>query len=291
MTASAGIPTGPGVPGWDPPPSVDDRLDLLEANFVSKVIFNRITASNVPGGTLAAIGAQITVAPAAATTPEGVARIALIPNDATANLQNRTAIIAFHPDREYIEDATIKAHRHVNGSDVVTDRHIQIHTKKADGSDLTSRLEIQYRTDDAYILVTSAHLEFDDNAYMQVRNAGQMIVSKSPIRRESASGDTGIRFKQTGDGLSVDIGRIASGQALAIRPATGSDAVAGLNIEKADGSDIFAIEASGIPSLPVAGNHAASAIAGGVQAVPATVAGYFYIRDSGGTLRKVPYFA
>jgi hypothetical protein len=139
--------------------------------------------------------------------------------------------------------------------------------------------------------VTSAHLEMDDTAYIKVRNAGQMIVAKSPVRVESSTGDTGVRFKQTTDGLSVDIGRLSAGQAIAIRPATGSDSVAGLNIEKADGTDIFVIEASGIPHLPVAGNHAASAVAGGVQAVPATVAGYFYIRDNGGTLRKVPYFA
>jgi hypothetical protein len=208
------------------------------------------TAPNAAGGTLSSIAAPVTVAPSAATSPGGVARIALIPNDSVANHQDRTAILTFHPEREYIEDATLKAHRHLDVTDsTVIDRHIQIHTKKADGTDLTSRLEIQYKTDDAYILVTSAHLELNTNAYVSARNAGDPIVFKSPRGDPYAGGTYPLAQ-----------------------------------------SVLFSIEASGVLSIPQAGVYSTTATAGGVHTVPATAREYLVFRDAAGALKKIAVF-
>jgi hypothetical protein len=37
MTVSAGLPQGPGVPDWDPPPSVNERLQAAESEIAGKV--------------------------------------------------------------------------------------------------------------------------------------------------------------------------------------------------------------------------------------------------------------
>lgn len=134
---------------------------------------------------------QLTIAPTAATSPAGVAQLSLVPNDPDpGNGQSRTAIIAFHPERTHVEDATIKAHRHPGDG---APGHIQIHTKNAAGNNLISRFEIQYGVDDAQMLVTSSHLTFDDNAYQQPRNAGQSI------RFKNAAGDrTNLAIEDSG---------------------------------------------------------------------------------------------
>lgn len=327
---------------------------------------NVLTGRYIPGGSLSLIRAQITIAPSATTSPDGDAQIALIPNDDISFAQDRTAMIQFYPEREYVSDASIKAHRHRHSttttgsvtfpqgtinvvaasgsygdfggfpssgtayivaagsgaaptpftytgktsnsltgcsggsgtfatgsvvvSSAVADRHIQIHTKNAAGNNLTSRFEIGYLSDDPYVLITSAHLEFDDNAYMAARTAGVSIESRADMRISKAN--AALAFKQPGDGLTIYTGRLTTDGIYAIRPAGGADAIGGLSVEKADGTAVFQVEAqTGILSLPKAAAHVATASAGGGQAVPATVAGYFYIRDSGGVLRKSAYFA
>ena len=127
---------------------------------------------------------QMTIAPIATTTPEGVATITLVPNNephSGPGWQARDAIIAFHPRREHVEDATIKCHQHTDADGVAWDEHIQIHTKNAAGDNLISRMEWQFGADIAYIRITSAYLDFDANAYMKINAAGLPIRSSADV--------------------------------------------------------------------------------------------------------------
>lgn len=136
---------------------------------------------------------QLTIAPTANTAPGGVAQLSLVPNDPEEYPgQSRTAIIAFHPERDHVEDATIKAHRHPGDG---APGHIQIHTKNAAGDNLISRFEIGYGQDDAYTLFTSTHVMFDENTYIRARTAGHDAIrvrSADGSRENFAIEDSGI---------------------------------------------------------------------------------------------------
>jgi hypothetical protein len=179
---SAGLPQGPSVPDWDPPASFLERLEDLEVDAVLKsAAGNVLTGSFVPG-TGPNVG-QITLAPASSANPGGVAMIHLVANNGVANLQKWDGLIGWSEPGAEVESATLKCHVHVDGGGTITDRHIQFHTKNAAGTDLTSRLEIQYGTDDAYILVTSAHLYFDNGAYIKTDTDGLPIKDSGGTQR------------------------------------------------------------------------------------------------------------
>lgn len=232
---------------------------------------------------------QIHIAPTSADSAGGIAMLHLVPNNAAygipGNGQDRDAIIAFSPEKGEVEDATIKCHRHTDDTGTPTNRHIQIHTKNAAGTDLLSRLEIKYLTDDAEILVTSAHLRFDENAYFKGRASDNKVEFRGdPI---IVNGGPVVSFKQSGDGLITHVGRLTSGGPVAVRPATGSDATAGLRVEKADATILFQVQSDGILHSPPAANWTVVANAGGVHTVPATCRKYLYVRSDTGSLLKI----
>lgn len=236
---------------------------------------------------------QVHVAPTATANPDGIASIALVPNNVPAGIpgngQDRDAIIAFYPERTHVEDATLKCHRHVDDGGTPTNRHIQFHTKNAAGTDLISRLEIKYLTDDAEILFTSAHLKPDENAYIEGRTSDSriefrgdpLIVKAAPV----------VSFKHTGDNRVIHVGRLSSAGPIAIRPATGDDSVAGFRVEKADATVLFEIQSDGIIWSKPAANWTVVANAGGVHTVPATAAKYLYVRDDTGNLLKIACYS
>lgn len=166
-------PEGPmGAPGSAGTQGAAGAQDTPGASGAGAAPMSYLTGPFTPNPSGPNAG-QLTIAPTADTSPAGVAQLSLIPNDPDpGNGQSRTAMIAFHPERDHIEDATIKAHRHPGDG---APGHIQIHTKNAAGTNLISRFEIQYGVDDAQMLVTSSHLAFDNNAWIAPRNAGQSI--------------------------------------------------------------------------------------------------------------------
>lgn len=227
-----------------------------------------MTASYVAGGTFNAIRAGLTIKPTASTSPEGGAQIALIPNDASAFSQDRTAMIQFYPEREYVSDATIKAHRHLDGGGTPNDRHIQIHTKNAAGDNVISRLEIQYKTDDAYVLITSGHLILDTNAYIQGSFNGSTGSNTGAV---PIHGVPSITSQGAAVNAQIEMGRTSAND---FRILVAGSAGAGSSATSAAGDVVIRQDTAGSRLILQAGNDAGAIIIGGGTAAAQRI-GFF----------------
>jgi len=218
------------------PTSVPNNVTILDLRSSGALVLGGNTISFISAGNRR----QLVIAPFSTAIDQGVAAIDLVPNN-----PDRNAIIRFYPERGSMEDVTMQAHKLVGAA---THQHWQIHTKDAAGTAVLDRFFIEYLKDSAAIQISNGFLQVDDaNGYVGGTSLGNPMPFKSNIHVEATN--PFVRFKQPIDGLNSSVGRLETGGPVSVRSSTGSDAIAGFKVEKADGTDLFVVDAAGVTEL------------------------------------------